>query len=36
VGHFEAAVNNEEFKKLMEPYMKVFPHYPGLHEVVGT
>ena len=33
---FGAAVNSEEFKKLTEPYMKVFPHYPGLYDVVRT
>lgn len=32
--HFEAAINTEEFKRLTEPYMQVFPHYPGLYEVV--
>lgn len=36
VGHFEAAINSEEFKKLTEPYMVIFPHYPGLYEVVRT
>ncbi|MEW6586185.1 MAG: antibiotic biosynthesis monooxygenase family protein [Nitrospirota bacterium] len=36
VAHFEAAINSEDFKKLTEPYMKVFPHYPGLYEVVRT
>ncbi|MBI5249369.1 MAG: antibiotic biosynthesis monooxygenase [Desulfomonile tiedjei] len=33
---FEAAISSEEFKKLTEPYMDVFPHYPGLYEVVRT
>lgn len=33
---FDAAINNQEFKDLTEPYMEVFPHYPGLYEVVRT
>ena len=36
VAHFEAAINSEEFKKLTDPYMDIFPHYPGLYEVVKT
>ncbi len=35
-AHFEAATSSEEFKKLTEPYMETFPHYPGLYEVVRT
>jgi heme oxygenase (mycobilin-producing) len=35
-GHFEAAINSEEFKNLTDPYNEVFPHYPGLYEVVRT
>jgi heme-degrading monooxygenase HmoA len=34
--HFQAAVGREEFKRLVEPYMEVFPHYPGLYEVIRT
>jgi heme oxygenase (mycobilin-producing) len=34
--HFEAAINSEEFKRLTEPYAEVFPHYPGLYEVIRT
>ncbi len=34
--HFEAAINSEEFKNLTEPYNEVFPHYPGLYEVIRT
>ena len=34
VEHFESVMNSEEFKRLTEPYMEVFPHYPGLYEVV--
>ena len=34
--HFEAAINSEAFKKLTGPYMEIFPHYPGLYEVVRT
>jgi heme-degrading monooxygenase HmoA len=34
--HFYAATASEEFKKLVEPYMEVFPHYPGLYEVIRT
>ena len=33
---FSAAIGSEEFKALTEPYMKVFPHYPGLYEVIRT
>ena len=33
---FEAAVTSVEFKTLTQPYMDVFPHYPGLYEVVRT
>lgn len=36
VEHFETATSTEEFKKLTEPYMEVFPHYPGLYEVART
>lgn len=36
VMHFENAVKSEEFRVLTKPYMDVFPHYPGLYEVVGT
>jgi heme oxygenase (mycobilin-producing) len=36
VEHFEKAVNAEEFKMLTEPYMEIFPHYPGLYEVVRS
>jgi len=36
VERFETATSTEEFKKLTEPYMEVFPHYPGLYEVAGT
>ncbi len=35
-AHFEAAVNQEEFKQLIAPYMEVCPHYPGLYEVIRT
>jgi heme-degrading monooxygenase HmoA len=35
-AHFHAAVGSEEFKRLTEPYMAVFPHYPGLYEVIRT
>jgi heme oxygenase (mycobilin-producing) len=34
--HFEIAINNGEFKQLTDPYMEVFPHYPGLYQVVRT
>ena len=36
VEHFEKAMNNEEFKKLVAPYMEVCPHFPGLSEVIRT
>lgn len=36
VQDFEAAHKAEEFKKLVEPYMELFPHYPALYEVVRT
>lgn len=36
VAHFEAAINSDEFKRLTQPYMEIFPHYPGLYEVVRT
>ena len=36
VEHFEKAMNNEEFKKLVAPYMEVCPHFPGLYEVIRT
>jgi hypothetical protein len=32
----ENAINNEEFKNLIAPYMEVCPHYPGLYEVIKT
>lgn len=34
--HFYSAAASEEFKELVEPYMEVFPHYPGLYEVIRT
>jgi heme-degrading monooxygenase HmoA len=34
--HFEAAINKEEFKNLITPYMEICPHYPGLYEVIRT
>ena len=34
--HFMAVVQSKEFKALTGPYMDVFPHYPGLYEVVRT
>jgi heme oxygenase (mycobilin-producing) len=34
--HFGAAVGSPEFLALVEPYMEVFPHYPGLYQVVAT
>ena len=36
VEHFEAVANNPEFQALVGPYMEVFPHYPGLYEVIRT
>jgi heme oxygenase (mycobilin-producing) len=36
IEHFEAAIGSEEFKNLTEPYMELFPHFPGLYEVVRT
>ena len=35
-AHFQAAVENEESRELVAPYMSVFPHYPGLYEVIRT
>jgi|WetSurMetagenome_2_1015567.scaffolds.fasta_scaffold02998_8 heme oxygenase (mycobilin-producing) len=34
--HFQKAVEKEEFNDLVAPYMNVFPHYPGLYEVIRT
>jgi heme-degrading monooxygenase HmoA len=34
--HFQAAVGSEAFKKIIDPYMEVFPHYPGLYELIRT
>lgn len=36
VEHFESAINHEEFKKLIAPYMEICPHFPGLYEVIRT
>ena len=36
VNHFENVMNSEEFKKLVGPYMKEFPHYPGVYEIIRT
>jgi heme-degrading monooxygenase HmoA len=36
VDQFEAAIFCDEFKNLTEPYMKIFPHFPGLYEVIRT
>jgi heme-degrading monooxygenase HmoA len=35
-AHFQRAIGNEEFNRLIEPYMEIFPHYPGLYEVIRT
>ena len=35
-AHFQAAVGSTEFQQLIEPYMEVCPHYPGLYEVIRT
>ncbi len=32
--HFQKAIESEAFKELTAPYMKVFPHYPGLYKVI--
>ncbi len=29
--HFQAAHTNQEFQRLVEPYMEIFPHYPELY-----
>lgn len=34
--HFQMAINSERFKALTEPYMEVFPHFPGLYEVARS
>jgi heme-degrading monooxygenase HmoA len=34
--HFQAAVDSDEFKQLVGPYMEKFPHYPGLYHVIRT
>jgi heme oxygenase (mycobilin-producing) len=34
--HFQRAVGSKEFQLLIEPYMEVCPHYPGLYEVIRT
>lgn len=36
VEHFEAVAQSREFQELVGPYMEVFPHYPGLYEVIRT
>ena len=36
IDHFESVMNSGEFKDLVGPYMKKFPHYPGLYEVIKT
>lgn len=32
--HFANVVNSDEFKSLTEPGKELFPHYPGLYEVI--
>jgi heme oxygenase (mycobilin-producing) len=34
--HFQTAIASEEFKRLTDPFMAIFPHYPGLYEVIRT
>ena len=34
--HFIAATQSEEFRTATAPYIEVFPHYPGLYEVIRT
>ena len=36
IDHFESVMNSEEFKNLVGPYMEIYPHYPGLYEVIKT
>mgnify|MGYP000955488134 CR=1 FL=1 len=31
---FQAAVGSAEFQALVGPYLEVFPHFPGLYQVV--
>ena len=33
---FQAAVGSAGFQRLIEPYMTICPHYPGLYEVIRT
>ena len=33
-AYFQAAVTSEEFQRLIEPYMEICPHYPGLYEII--
>ena len=35
-AHFQVAIASKEFQRLIEPYMEVCPHYPGLYEVIRT
>jgi heme-degrading monooxygenase HmoA len=32
--HFQKAMESDAFKELTAPYMKVFPHYPGLYKLI--
>jgi heme oxygenase (mycobilin-producing) len=36
VDQFEAVIFSEEFRNMTEPYKDLFPHYPGLYEVIRT
>jgi len=36
VEDFEKAINNDEFKDLIAPYMEICPHFPGLYEIIRT
>ncbi len=33
---FEAVISSDTFKQLTEPYMEIFPHFPGLYEVIRS
>ena len=36
IEHFVTVTQSEEFRTATAPYMEVFPHYPGLYEVIRT
>ena len=36
VAHFQSAINNIEFQKIIAGTMEAYPHYPNFYQVIET